>query len=83
MLNFIPGDDSRMILQPIARSELELPVFKTFDSNVITSEFESAAKTLPLLYEYGLGSDSQLMSLLQRDWTRVENITSVISRFSR
>lgn len=61
-----------MILQPIAREELGLPAFDSFESSDITSEFEIAARTLPLFYEYGLGSNSQVITLIQRDWTKVK-----------
>ena len=60
-----------MLLQPTAYELLQLPLKELRSTGSLTSEFESAAETLQLCYEYGLDLSAQLNSFLMSKWDDV------------
>lgn len=60
-----------MLLQPTAYELLQLPLKEFMSTGSLTSEFESAAETLQLCYEYDLDLSAQLNSFLMSKWDDV------------
>ncbi|KAI9560442.1 hypothetical protein GHT06_014460 [Daphnia sinensis] len=66
----IPCSNLRILLQPMACSELLLPTTDSKTSEQISKDFEAVTKNCDLVDRYGFGPRSNLINYLINEWNR-------------
>ncbi|XP_057366047.1 uncharacterized protein LOC130686907 [Daphnia carinata] len=66
----IPCSNRRILMQPMACSELLLPTTNSKTSELISKDFEAVTQNCELIDRYGFGPKSNLISHLMNEWKR-------------